>query len=221
MACKHFEDDSDNHTEDSSKGAARGEPADRPWTGRTVFHELGSLPCEALVTKDPAPWCKICLRSKARGVYHKQQYDRRPLLQADYGCLIDKATRQDILVFACVNDPTGMTSFCVVPPGVTHSLNYDVSGLTGPSQAVLQTVQEASIHGLARAAGPSLLARDAREHRPLPCGTMARGSCATRGSEGTLQRLRRQDLRRAHDLVCQPCHLDLQSLLALRRPDIL
>lgn len=31
------------------------------------------------------PWCKIRLRAKARGTYHKQQYDRQPLLQDRQG----------------------------------------------------------------------------------------------------------------------------------------
>lgn len=39
MAFKHFEDDSDDHIEDSWKGDVGGEPTDIAWAGRAVFYE--------------------------------------------------------------------------------------------------------------------------------------------------------------------------------------
>ncbi len=39
-------------------------------------------------------WCKICLRAKSRGHIHRHIYERRPCLQADYGFLVDKDTKQ-------------------------------------------------------------------------------------------------------------------------------
>lgn len=57
-------------------------------------------------------WCQACLRARARGTYHKQQYDRGPLLQADF-------SYRNL----CINVTTGVASSCVVPKksvGVYH-----------------------------------------------------------------------------------------------------
>lgn len=126
---KVLNDGRDYHIEDSS--------TDTPWTGRTVFYELGCYPQvhahdapeesrgprQASIPKGPTPeerelhnlthltyrpWCRVCLKPKPRGNYHKQQYDRRPLLQEDCGLLVEEATKQYSLVLSCIDVTTGM-----------------------------------------------------------------------------------------------------------------
>lgn len=179
MACKHFEDGSDYPIQGSWTDNASGEPADRPWKRRAVFYELGSYSqvCYHHMTEDsdprrqaPSPtdptpeeqelrslmhlpyrsWCKISLRSKARGVYHNEQCDRRPRLQADLGFLIGEDTRQASLVESLPGWP-GPVTFHRTVSGTTHLLNYGISRLSAAvPQGVLQTDQEASMRGLAR-----------------------------------------------------------------------
>lgn len=111
---KHYQDDGPEvHVEDSWKENLRDDPKGCAWARRTFFYVLAShpqvyyhdvteesrLPRQAPRQKGPTPevrglhqlthmayhcWCKVCLRAKARGTCHKQQYDRQPLLQADY-----------------------------------------------------------------------------------------------------------------------------------------
>lgn len=110
------------------------------------LHNLTHLPLSS--------WCKICLRAKSRGDYHKQQYDRRPLVQADYDFLVDKGTKQEILVLSCIDFTTGMASSCYVPQ--KGAIDYPIAELhrfvmeCGRSQGVLQTDQEAFIRALIR-----------------------------------------------------------------------
>ena len=83
------------------------------WTGVTVFNEKGHYPQlllddyseEALVPKtlqtpkEPTQeerelhnlthmpyraWCPLCVRCKGVGDYHKQVYDKKPVIQVDY-----------------------------------------------------------------------------------------------------------------------------------------
>lgn len=85
---------------------------------------------------------------KACGSYHKQQYYRQPLLQADHGFLIDKDTRQDIRVLSCIGD-------------------YPLAELR---RFLLERGQEASIrglaHGLASYTGTSVRQAPAYSHKP-------------------------------------------------------
>lgn len=109
LAYKTFPDDSSEHyEEDSWEDYDKRNVDKRLWSGRTVFYELGPhpqvyfrdameerrLPSQAPTPKEERElhqlthmtyrsWCKVCLRSKARGNYHKQQHDRQPLLQAE------------------------------------------------------------------------------------------------------------------------------------------
>lgn len=57
----------------------------------------------------------MCLHAKARGNYHKHQYDRRPLFQADYGFLVDQDAKQAIPILSWTGVTLGMASSCVVP----------------------------------------------------------------------------------------------------------
>ena len=91
----------------------------RLWTGTTVFTEKGHYPQvmiddyteEALVPKtlivpqEPTEeerelhnlthmpyraWCPLCVRCKGAGDYHKQYYDKKPVVQVDYSFITQK-----------------------------------------------------------------------------------------------------------------------------------
>ena len=72
------------------------------------FVEAGRVPKGAVTPKEPTPqekelhdlthipyqsWCPICVKAKARGTYHKQHYDRKPVIQVDYSFLTGKTTK--------------------------------------------------------------------------------------------------------------------------------
>lgn len=96
----------------------------------------------------------MCLHGKARGYYHKQQYDHRPVLQADYNFPIDKETKQDISALSCIIITTGMLSSCVMPQMGAGDYPTVEQGWfameCGRSPGVLQRDQGAPIHALAR-----------------------------------------------------------------------
>ena len=66
------------------------------------YVDAGRMPKGAVTPKEPTPqerelhelthipyrsWCPICVRAKARGTYHTQHYDRKPVIQVDYSFL--------------------------------------------------------------------------------------------------------------------------------------
>ena len=141
---KTYADGTTEHSEDSwrDKGTTTTEDT-KPWTGRTIFDEKGSYPQtyehdvtdearapKAYTTpKEPTKeerelhnlthmpyrnWCPICVRAKARTDHHRKIYDKKPLLQADYGFLVDKDTREEIPVLSCLDVTTGMATSSVV-----------------------------------------------------------------------------------------------------------
>eukprot|EP00974_Lingulodinium_polyedra_P104016 10067669-Lingulodinium_polyedra.AAC.1 len=36
-------------------------------------------------------WCPVCVKPEGHANYRKQRYDRRPVIQVDYSCMIGKA----------------------------------------------------------------------------------------------------------------------------------
>lgn len=122
-------------------------------------------------------WCKVCLRANARGARRKQQYDRQPRLQADYGFLTNKDTKQVTPVPSCADvtcssaaEPKSTTD----RPGRIHHRS---------------SLWSSDLHRAIGPASSSVIARAAGKHQALPCDTSVAGACATRGSEGQVRRL--------------------------------
>ena len=90
-----------------------------PWTGTTVFTVKGHypqvmiddyseeavLPRALNVPKEPTEeerelhnlthmpyraWCPLCVKCKGAGDYHKQYYDKKPVVQVDYSFVTQK-----------------------------------------------------------------------------------------------------------------------------------
>lgn len=126
------DDQTKGHEEGSWKEDDKTTSDDRRWTGHTVLYDLGSypqayhhdvmeecrLPHQTPTLMDPTPEerelhqlthtpcrsrCKVCIRSKARGTYHHQQYGRKPLLQTGYGFSFGKDRKQEIPVLSCID----------------------------------------------------------------------------------------------------------------------
>ena len=83
------------------------------------LHNLTHMPCRA--------WCPLCVRCKGVGDYHKQVYDKKPVIQVDYSFVTQKeeATKDypkgknlTATVLSAVDVTTGMvTSFIVENKG--------------------------------------------------------------------------------------------------------
>ena len=113
-------------------------------------------------------WCPICVKTRRRANYHKQLYDKRPVVQIDY-CFLTEKTKPSpdddpekvlIPVLTAVDVTTGLTMAAVVPKKGAN--NYALAELrrfvleAGRSRGVLQTDQEPAIKVLARQAALQL-----------------------------------------------------------------
>ena len=108
-------------------------------------------------------WCPLCVKCKGAGGYHKQIYDKRPVIQVDY-CFVtnkvktenkeDKPKTISVTVLSAVDVTTGMTASCVVKE--KGSNDYAINELhrfaleVGRSQGILQSDQEPAIRALCR-----------------------------------------------------------------------
>jgi len=110
----------------------------------------------------------MCVKTRSRANYHKQLYDKRPVVQIDY-CVLTGKTKPSpdddpekvlIPVLTAVDVTTGLTMAAVVPKKGVN--NYALAELrrfileAGRSRGVLQTVQEPATKVLARQAALQL-----------------------------------------------------------------
>ena len=70
-------------------------------------------------------WCPLCVKCKGAGDYHKQYYDKKPVVQVDYSFVTQKLSAADgeekekgkilsATILSAVDVTTGMVSSCVV-----------------------------------------------------------------------------------------------------------
>ena len=135
---------------DVTDAALEAKPAGlpkQPTEQERELHNLTHLPFRS--------WCPICVQSRSKTNPHKTLPSiTTPLLQADYGFLVDRETREEFPVLTCIDVTTGLaTSTVVQAKGVN---NYALAELrrfiheVGRTTATLQTDQETSIRAGAR-----------------------------------------------------------------------
>ena len=177
-----FEDKTISH-KDNWK-VDRDKRQDKIWTGTTVFQErsvfpqvmLDDLTESALAPKQAArphepskeerelhelthlpfrAWCAVCVKTRGAGDYHRQVYDKKPLIQVDYAFMTHQQSKKTAVSVLTATDVTsGMTMAAVVPgKGAT---DYNVSELSrfihevGRTKGMLQSDQEPSVQTLLR-----------------------------------------------------------------------
>ena len=118
------------------------------------LHEITHLPFR--------DWCPLCVRCKGNGDYHRQVYDKKPVVQIDYAFITkrkgdDDTTEDDVKavpVLTGVDVTTGMALAAVVPKkGPTDYACNELKRFLfeiGRTHAVLQADQEPAIQALAR-----------------------------------------------------------------------
>ena len=77
-----------------------------PTVAERELHNLTHMPFRA--------WCPICVKACGLPTQHRQVYDRKPLIQVDYGFITPKSGGQ-ITVLSAIDVTTGLTMSCVVP----------------------------------------------------------------------------------------------------------
>lgn len=141
-------------------------------------------------------WCKVCLRAKAGGAYHKQHYDRQHLLQADYGFLTDKVTKQ--LSRRHRNDPAStslpgwaapascfkrVSATTLQPPTLCARMRQIAWGTTDRSGSIHHPRTRpwtSTLHKTTCPTKASVLARIAGKHRALPMAMTPRPTMSSR-----------------------------------------
>ena len=122
---------------------AVGYPAD-PTPEERAQHELTHMPFKS--------WCPICVRCKSKDDQHKQVYDKRPALQADYAFLTTREAEEQVTVITCIDILTGMaTSSIIEKKGIDQYAKKELKRFiyeTGRTQGILQTDNEPSIKRL-------------------------------------------------------------------------
>ena len=109
-------------------------------------------------------WCPLCVKCKGAGDYHKQVYDKKPVIQVDYSFVTQrdeptedypKGKTSSAMVLSAVDVTTWMVTSCVVEnKGPTE---YSVNELqrfiieVGRTGGTLQSDQEPSVKSLCRA----------------------------------------------------------------------
>ena len=118
------------------------------------LHNLTHMPYRA--------WCPLCVKCKGAGDYHKQYYDKKPVVQVDYSFVTQKLPADgeskgktlSATVLSAVDITTGMVSSCIVKE--KGSSDYAINELqrfvleVARSQGVLQSDQEPAIKLLCR-----------------------------------------------------------------------
>ena len=98
----------------------RSLPAPTPPTdAERELHNLSHMPFRA--------WCPICVKSRGLPTQHRQVYDRKPLIQVDYGFIAPKSgdPGELVTVLSAIDVTTGLTMSCVVPKN--GSIDYSVN----------------------------------------------------------------------------------------------
>ena len=104
-------------------------------------------------------WCPICVKARGLPTQHRQVYDRKPLIQVDYG-FITPESGDMVTVLSAIDVTTGLTMSCVVPK--KGPIDYSVKELrrcaleAGRTAGKLQSDQESSIKALVNAAAANL-----------------------------------------------------------------
>ena len=108
-------------------------------------------------------WCPLCVRCKGVGDYHKQTYDKKPVIQVDYSFIsqreeptadFPRGKTLSATVLSVVDVTTGMVTSCIVES--KGSNEYSINELqrfileVGRSNGVLQSDQEPAIKILCR-----------------------------------------------------------------------
>jgi len=160
------------------------------WTGTTVFHEKAHYPQlllddvvdEAVMPRMSATpqeptqeerelhnlthmpyrsWCPLCVRTKGRGDYHKQRYDKKPVVQVDY-CFLTSTLdgedgakeKVDVPILSAIDVSTGLVASAIVKcKGVDDYALKELQRFileSGRSGGILQSDQETSIRALCR-----------------------------------------------------------------------
>ena len=86
-------------------------------------------------------WCPSCVRTKGRGDYHKQVYDKRPVIQVDHAFLVDKVE----------TTTEGATTSTVTQPKVTVLTACDVTtGMVLAAVVKVRGVDDRAVNELRR-----------------------------------------------------------------------
>ncbi len=106
-------------------------------------------------------WCPVCLQARSKEDHHTTQtYDKRPVLQMDYGFMVCKHTGDQLPVLTCLDCTTSGATASIVPhKGVNDYAQAELRRFIlewARNDAVLQTDQENSIMALARAVATSI-----------------------------------------------------------------
>ena len=104
----------DDYTEEAIVPKTLAIPKE-PTEEERELHNLTHMPYRA--------WCPLCVKCKGAGDYHKQYYDKKPVVQVDYSFITQKLQSDEddqsgktmtATVLSAVDITTGMVSSCVV-----------------------------------------------------------------------------------------------------------
>ena len=104
-------------------------------------------------------WCPICVNARGLPTQHRQVYDRKPLIQVDYGFITAKEGTQ-VTIRSAIDVTTALTMSCDVP--TKGPIDYAVNELrrfaleAGRTSGKLQSDHGPSINSLINAAAAKL-----------------------------------------------------------------
>ena len=79
---------------------------DPPTEAERELHNLTHMPFRA--------WCPICVKARGLPTQHRQAYDRKPVIQVDYGFITPKQGGR-VTILSAIDVATGLIMSCVVP----------------------------------------------------------------------------------------------------------